>query len=99
MVRLRRVQYPIAPHENGSHAFAKVSLTFKIRSGQDVNPMSTTSDYDSWWNWTHDGLLVNLRRTWVCTKPGTYINWVRCTSWHSGFSVTSPNTTGSDMLR
>ncbi|VDP16001.1 unnamed protein product [Heligmosomoides polygyrus] len=28
----------------------------------------------------HNGLLVNLRRTWVCTtppSPGTYINWLR----------------------
>ncbi|VDP44571.1 unnamed protein product [Heligmosomoides polygyrus] len=76
-VHLGRAQYPIALHENGSHAFAKVSLTFEVRPGQNVNPMSTTTD---WWNRTHDGLLVNVRRTWVCTmppSPGTYINWVR----------------------
>ncbi|VDP52791.1 unnamed protein product [Heligmosomoides polygyrus] len=34
VVHLGRVQCPIALHENG----------------QDVNPMSTTTDCDSWWN-------------------------------------------------
>ncbi|VDP06796.1 unnamed protein product [Heligmosomoides polygyrus] len=41
--------------------------------------MSTTTVCDSWWDRTHGGRLVNLRRTWVCTmppSPGTYTNLV-----------------------
>ncbi|VDP24766.1 unnamed protein product [Heligmosomoides polygyrus] len=41
MLHFGRAQCPIALPENGSHAFARVSLTFKVRSGQDVKPTAT----------------------------------------------------------
>ncbi|VDP27423.1 unnamed protein product [Heligmosomoides polygyrus] len=61
MVHLERAQCPITLHENGHHTFAKVSLAFKIRSGQDVDPTSTTTDCDSCWNRTGNGQEVTCR--------------------------------------